>query len=433
MKLTAKDLKAKILKPKVLSIGALLIVALYLFGAFYHRRAASKRLAHETLQDVIPTVALTRAQAVDSNTTITLPGNIAAWYEAEIFAQVSGYVKMWEKDYGAEVKKGDVLAFINAPALSAEYEQAKAAANAERARYELAEVTAKRYGAMEKSAAVPLLTITVKRKDAQVAKKELEAALQNVARLDALMKFRTIVAPFDGVVTSREINVGDYVNKVGTLDNTKGKGSRLFTVADIHKMRLFVSVPQNFGPFVKPGLTADVTVPQLPNRHFKAAFLTVAKGFSLETRAAVTEFVIENEDHALWPGSYASVTLSAEVDRDTLTMPTTALVFDEKGTQVATVTAENKVHFKPITVTRILDAAVEVSAGVTTDDRIIDNPSAALLEGETVRIVTPAPGYKLSPSQEPAIADQAPVSEGASEVGDAVSEKDQPAPEEALR
>jgi RND family efflux transporter MFP subunit len=432
-------LKTKLLNVRVLSIGVLLAVAVYLSITLYSRMTASDRLAQETLQEAVPTVSLTQAQAVDPNMTITLPGNVVAWYEAVIFARVSGYVKMWYKDYGAEVKEGDVLAVINAPALRAEYERAKAAANAERARYKLAEITKDRYNAMRKSNAVPLQTITVKRALAQVAKKELDAALQNVARLDALMKFTTIVAPFDGVVTSREINVGDYVNQEGTLDNTTAEGSRLFTVADIHKMRLFVSVPQNFGPFLKPGLTADVTVPQLPNRHFKAKFLTVAKGFSLETRTAVTEFVLENEDRALWPGSYASVRLSAEVDRGTLTVPATALVFDEKGTQVATVTEENKVHYKPISVTRILDSEVEVGAGVTTDDRIIDNPSAALLEGEPVRVVTPAPGYDLTPRHEPAItdhepvvADDEPVITDDEPVGEAVPKEDEPEPREAL-
>jgi RND family efflux transporter MFP subunit len=413
-------------KTKVIAVGAVLAVAVYLFIAFYNRKATSDRLAQDTVQGAVPTVALTQAETIDSTTTITLPGNIAAWYQADIFARVPGYVKMWEKDYGAEVKEGDVLAVINAPALNAEYQQAKAAANAQQARYELAEITKKRFEAMESSNAVPLQTITVKRALAKVAKKELEAALQNVARLDALMKFTTIVAPFDGVVTSREINVGDYVNREGTLDNTKAEGSRLFTVADIHKMRLFVSVPQNFGQFLKPGLTADVVVPQLPDRHFKATFLTVAKGFSLETRTAITEFIIENEDRALWPGSYATVTLGADVDQGTLKIAATALVFDENGTQVATVSADDKVHFKPITVTRILDSAVEVIAGVTTEDRIIDNPSAALLEGETVRIVTPAPGYDiLNPRHAPSNADEEPV-------GERVSEKDQPGSEEAL-
>jgi len=413
------------LKTKILAIGAVLMVAVYLVVVFLHRKAASDRLAQGTLQEAVPTVALTRAQAVDPTTTITLPGNIAAWYEAQIFAQVSGYVKMWDKDYGAEVKAGDVLAVINAPALSAEYGRATAAANAQRARYELAKLTEKRYSAMQKSNAVPLQTISVKRALAQVAKRELDAALQEVARLDALMKFRTIIAPFDGVVTSRDINVGDYVNHEGTLDNNRAESSRLFMVADIHKMRLFVSVPANFGPFLKPGLTADVTVPQLSDRHFKAEFLTVAKGFTVDTRTAVTEFVIENEDRALWPGSYATVRLSAEVDRSTLTIPASALVFDENGTQVATVTPENKVHFKPIAVTQILDSAVEVSSGVTTDDRLIDNPSAALLEGETVRIVTPAPGYNLTPRHEPLIQDQ-------ERAGEAVSENAEHESQEAL-
>ena len=413
-------------KTKLISIGAVLMVGVYLLVAFLYRRAASDRLAEDTLQGAVPTVALTSAQPVDPTTTITLPGNIAAWYEAQIFAQVSGYVKMWEKDYGAEVKTGDVLAMINAPALSAEYGRATAAANAQRARYELAKLTEKRYSAMQKSNAVPLQTISVKRALAQVAKRELDAALQEVARLDALMKFRTIIAPFDGVVTSRDINVGDYVNQEGTLDNNRAQSSRLFTVADIHKMRLFVSVPANFGPFLKPGLTADVVVPQLPDRHFEAKFLTVARGFSVDTRTAVTEFVIDNDDRALWPGSYATVSLSAEVDRDTLTIPASAMVFDENGTQVATVTSENKVHFKPITVTQILDSAVEVSAGVTTDDRLIDNPSASLLEGEPVRIVTPAPGYKiLTPHHEPVVKDHEPV-------GEAVPEEAEHQPQKAL-
>ncbi|MFZ1865305.1 MAG: efflux RND transporter periplasmic adaptor subunit [Polyangiales bacterium] len=408
----------KVNKKKVLVIGAVLVVVLYLFVSFHQRAEASSELAKETLQQAVPTVSLTRAQPVDPERTITLPGNIAPWYEAEIFAQVSGYVKMWYKDYGAEVKEGDVLAEINAPALSAEYKQAEADANAERARYKLAVLTAKRYSAMSKSNAVPLQTINVKQALAQVAEKKLEAALQNVARLGALMKFTTIKAPFDGVVTSREINVGDYVNEEGTLDHNQDKSSRLFTVADIHKMRLFVSVPQNFGPFLKPGLTADVTVPQLPNRHFTAKFLTVAKGFSPDTRTAVTEFVVDNEDRALWPGSYATVRLSAEVEEGALTVPATALVFDEKGTQVATLTSKDEVHFQPISVTRILDSAVEVSAGVTTEDRIIDNPSAALLEGESVRIVTPAPGYNLSPDHRSGSPADEPV-------GEAVSEEDQ--------
>jgi RND family efflux transporter MFP subunit len=202
------------------------------------------------------------------------------------------------------------------------------------------------------------------------------------------------VAPYDGVVTVRNINVGDYVNKEGTI-STPGSISNLFTVADVSMMRLFVNVPESFGPFLQPGLTAVVTVPQLPDRHFTGKFLTVAKGFDVNTRTAVTVFTIDNEDRALWPGSYGKVVLTAPVDRKVFRIPSTALVFQEHGSQVALVTEDDRVHLQNITVSRLLDNAVEVSEGISPSDRIINNPSAALLEGDKVRVVTPAPGYDL--------------------------------------
>ena len=208
------------------------------------------------------------------------------------------------------------------------------------------------------------------------------------------------------MVTVRNINVGDYVNKEGTI-STPGSISNLFTVADVSMMRLFVSVPESFGPFLHPGLTADVTVPQLPDRHFTAKFLTVAKGFDVSTRTAVTVFTIDNDDRALWPGSYGKVVITAPVDRKVFRIPSTALVFQEHGTQVAVVKDDDRVHMQAITVSRLLDNAVEVSEGVSESDRIVNNPSAALLEGDKVRIVTPAAGYDLenmspeSPSQKP--------------------------------
>jgi multidrug efflux pump subunit AcrA (membrane-fusion protein) len=138
-----------------------------------------------------------------------------------------------------------------------------------------------------------------------------------------------------------------------------------------------------------------LTVPQLPNRHFTGKFLTVSKGFDVSTRTATTVFTIDNEDRSLWPGSYAEVHLTAPVDRQAFTIPSTTLVFQEHGTQVAAVTEDDRVRFKPITVSKLLDNAVEVAAGISTSDRIVNNPSAALLEGDKVRVVTPAPGYDL--------------------------------------
>jgi RND family efflux transporter MFP subunit len=380
------------------ALGVLFVV--YVGYRIHESRSDAALLREKTVENAIPTVAVVNPQPGDPSETITLPGNITAWFEAPIYAQVSGYVKMWYKDYGAQVKKGDILAEINAPALDAQYAQAKADLESERAKYALADITAKRWLALRKNHAVSEQSISVQVAHAKAEAAKVKAAEQNVRNFEALIRFKTIVAPYDGVVTVRNINVGDYVNKEGTI-STPVSISNLFTVADVSMMRLFVSVPESFGPFLGPGLTADVTVPQLPNRHFIGKFLTVARGFDVSTRTAVTVFTIENEDRALWPGSYAKVVLTAPVDRKVYMIPSTALVFQEHGTQVAVVKDGDRVHMQPITVSRLLDNAVEVAEGISADDRIVNNPSAALLDGDQVRVVTPAVGYDLI-SGEPA-------------------------------
>ncbi|GJL55602.1 MAG: secretion protein HlyD [Nitrospirales bacterium] len=384
----------RILRGKLLVILAILLCGLYLGYRFYENQSASALLREQTLEDAISTVAVIHPKPVPPSETITLPGNVQAWFEAPIYAQVSGYVKMWYKDYGAQVKKGDILAEINAPTLDAQYAQAKADLNSVRAIYELSAVTAKRYLALRKNHSVSEQSISVKVAEAKAELAKVRAAEQNVRNFEALIRFKTIVAPYDGIVTVRNINAGDYVNKEGTI-SSPGSVSNLFTVADVSMLRLFVSVPESFGPFLQPGLTAEVTVPQLPNRRFTAKFLTVARGFDVSTRTAITIFTIENEDRALWPGSYAEVYLTAPVDRNVVTIPSTALVFQEHGTQVALVAEDDRVHMKPIIVSKLLDSAVEVAEGISPADRIVNNPSAALLEGDTVRVVTPAPGYDL--------------------------------------
>lgn len=375
-------------------LAAIVLLLLYLSYRIYESNVDATTLRKHTVEDAVPTVAVTYPTAVPPTETITLPGNIQAWFEAPIYAQVSGYVKMWYKDYGALVKKGDILAEINAPALDAQYAQAKADLAAERAKYALADLTAKRWVALRKNHAVSEQSISVQEANAKAEAARVKAAEQNVKNFEALIQFKTIVAPYDGVVTVRNINVGDYINKEGNISN-RSAITNLFTVADVSMLRLFVNVPAAFGAFLKPGLTADVTVPQLPGRHFTAKFLTVARGFDVSTRTAVTVFTIDNEDRALWPGSYAKVHLTAPVDRNAVTIPSTALVFQEHGTQVAVVTEDNHVHFKPITVSKLMDNAVEVAEGISNQDRIVNNPSAALLEGDKVRVVTPAPGYDL--------------------------------------
>ncbi|HZS11418.1 MAG TPA: efflux RND transporter periplasmic adaptor subunit [Nitrospirales bacterium] len=384
---------------QTLTARRIAIIAVVLFVAYvgyrtYESRSHAAALRAETVETSMPTVAVVNPKPVPATESITLPGNIVGWFEAPIYARVTGYVKMWYKDYGDDVKSGDILAEVNTPDLDAEYRQAVADLEAERAKFALAEVTATRYRAMRKTHAVAEQSITVQEKNMQAQEALVNAAEQKVKNIDAFIGFKKIVAPFDGVVIQRNINVGDLVSKEGQLATPNAK-TNLYTVAVVDMLRLFVSVPETFGPFLQPGLTADVTVPQLPHRHWAAKFLTVARGFDVSTRTATTVFTIDNQDRALWPGSYAEVHLTAPVDRQAYTMPSTALVFQEHGTQVAVVTADDRIHFKPITVSKLMDQLVEVAEGLSPNDRVINNPSAALLEGEKVRVVTPAPGYDL--------------------------------------
>ena len=382
------------LRGKLLVIFVMFLCLLYFGYRFSQGQDEAKALQAQTSEIATPTVALIQAKTSPSTDTITLPGNIEGWFEAPIYARVEGYVKVWHKDYGALVKKGDVLAEINTPDLDAEYRQALADLESERARNALAQLTAQRYVAMREHQALSEQAISVQLAEAKAETAKLAAAEQKVKNIEAFIGFKKILAPFDGVVIQRNINVGDLVSKEGSISSPNAKNN-LFTVAVVDKLRLFVNVPANFGPFLNPGLTAEVTVPQLHNRTFKFDFLTVAKGFDVNTRTAVTVFTIDNKDRALWPGSYATVRLTAPVESGVVTIPTSAMVFQERGAQVAVLTEEDRVHFKDIAVAKMFDNYVEINEGIAEGDRIVNNPSAALLEGDRVRIVTPAPGYEV--------------------------------------
>ncbi|KFI23005.1 efflux RND transporter periplasmic adaptor subunit [Nitrosococcus oceani] len=381
----------------LLIVVIVVVVGLYLGYRAYESKHNATAIREETLERAIPAVTVLYPRELEANRSIDLPGNFVAWHQAPIYARVSGYVDMWYSDYGAKVKKGDLLAELNTPMINAEYRMAQAQVVAKEAEYKLAVVTKGRWVNLGDTKAVSTQSVSVKTANERVKNAELNKAKQELKNIEAKRSFRHIIAPFDGVVIERNVNVGDYVNETGSLSLKGAEEANMFTVADTSKMRLFVSVPESFGPFLKPGLTAEVTVPQFPKRRFTAHFLTVAGGFDVSTRTAVTEFVIENEDGVLWPGSYASVHITAPVERGAVSIPTTSLVFEEEGATAALVTADNRIHFKPIEVRRIRARTLEV-AGISTTDRIVDNPSAALLEGDQVRIIDkPAKGYIKSP------------------------------------
>lgn len=382
---------------KLIAITGSGLLVLYASLLVVEKIHASSALAEETDANAIPNVSVISPKKSLAKVALTLPGTIDAWYQAPIYAQVSGYVKMWYKDYGAHVKAGDVLAEINAPALDAQYAQAKADLASVMAKYRLATVTAERWRAMGKSQAVSGQSVSVSNANEESARAEFDAAQHNVDHFEALERFKTIVAPYDGVVTARNVSVGDYVNNGGASLDSTGGASELFTVADTHRLRLFVSVPEVFSYMLQPDLTASVAVPQYPDRTFNAQFLTTSHGFDPNTRTAITEFTMENDKQELWPGTFASVALKANNEHAHLyELPSSALVFEEHGMTVATVGGNNRVHYQKVVVGRMADSSTEVQAGVSPEDHVIDNPPADLLEGDLVHVITPQRGYNES-------------------------------------
>jgi membrane fusion protein, multidrug efflux system len=376
-----------------------LVAAVLGYGLIGRIRAvtALTRVADE--QSITP-VQIISPQRGPAMRPLVLPGTVSAWYQAPIYAQVSGYVQNWNEDYGADVRAGQVLATIDAPGLDAQYAAAQASLRVAQANYKLAVSTAKRWQALAGTPAVSDQEVEAQTAAAAARKAEMEAAAQNVARYAALEAFKRVVAPFDGVVTARLTNVGDYVNAAGGDVLASGKASQLFTVADVHALRIFVSIPQDYASLVGPRVTATLHEPSQPDKSIQAKFLTTARAFDPNTRTAVTELTVDNSSHRLWPGAYVEVVFQIPTDPSVLTMPEAALIFRENGAQVAIVDAQNHVHLRKVTLGQNLGKTVQVTSGLSAGDKLVNNPPAGLLDGQRVQPVMPAAGYAITTESE---------------------------------
>ncbi len=387
------------------ALGVLLAGGLAGYG-IWSRSTATKALTTSTDDSAVPRVQVASPKNGPKQRTLTLPGNIEAWYQAAIYGQVAGYVSHWYKDYGAEVKAGDVLGTIETPSLDAELAAARAQLATVQATYNLAVLTAKRWVALSGTQAVAQQDVDIKKADAAAQKAQVAAAQQNVVKYEAMSAFKKLAAPFDGVVTARSVNIGDYVSATGGNQTARGPSQPLFIVADIHKLRIFVSVPQNFSEALKPGLTATMTLPQNPGKRIPLQFETTAKAVVASTRTVVTELVLDNPADGLWPGAYVSVQFTFPGDPNLLVIPEQAVLFRAQGTQVALIGDGDKIHLQDVTLGRNLGTDVEISTGLKTGDKLVANPSLGLLEGQQVKIVQPAAG--ADPSANPSTAQPGP-------------------------
>jgi membrane fusion protein (multidrug efflux system) len=379
----------------IFGLPAVLVAALLVYGLVGRERslAAVTRVSNE--QAIVP-VQVISPQRGPATRPLVLPGTVRAWYEAPIFAQVAGYVQSWNEDYGATVKAGQLLATIDAPSLDAQYAAAKANLSVAQANYRLAVSTAARWQALAGTPAVSQQEVDVQAAGAAARKAEMEAAAQDVARYAALEAFKRVVAPFDGVVTARLTDVGNYVNAAGGDASGRGNSTELFTVADVHEMRVFVSVPQDYASLLVPNITATLHEPSQPGKTIQAKFLTTARAFNANTRTAETELTVDNSNHELWPGTFVEVVFQVPSDPSVLTMPEAALIFRAEGAQVAIVDAQNHVHLRNVTLGQNLGQTVQVTSGLSLGDKLVNNPPAGLLEGQSVQPVTPVTGYAMA-------------------------------------
>lgn len=373
-------------------VAGILAIALMAYGIFKREWTVRQLQGVADDQATLPVQIIT-PQRGPAARTLVLPATIQAWYEATIFGQVTGYVSSWKEDYGATVKKGQLLATIDAPGLDAQYAAAQAALNVAQANYELAVSTAKRWQALAGTPAVSQQSVDVQVATAKARKADLDAAKQDLARYAALESFKRVVAPFDGIVTARLTNVGAYVNAGGGDAGARTGATQLFTVSDVHELRVFVDVPQSYAGQLDAQASVTIHLPSQPDKPIPARFLTTARAFSDNSRTAVTELTVDHADGTLWPGTFVEAVFQLTNDSALLTLPEQALIFRAQGLQVALVDAHNRVHLQNITLGENLGQTVQVRSGLAPDARVVNNPPAGLLEGQLVQSATPAPGY----------------------------------------
>ncbi|MGH1573035.1 efflux RND transporter periplasmic adaptor subunit [Methylobacterium sp. P31] len=374
-------------QPRPARVAACLILLLGGLGvsAFHGlsvRSADEQRMVDWVNRQAVTRVALVEPERSPDETTLRLPGTVSAFYTATIYARASGYVANWFKDIGARVKKGDILAVLDSPELDQQLAQAHADLTSAQANEALAQTTAKRFTAMANKDIVSLQVRDEKQGDADAKRAARLAAQANVDRLEALNAYKNIVAPFDGVVTARSLDVGDLV----TAGSTSGKA--LFQVADTHRVRIYVRVPQAFLGRLERGTKATLTLPQRPGQTIDAVLTTMSDAISEKTRTALVQLQADNPDDILWSGAFVQVTFHIPSDANLLQIPATALMFRRNGMQVATV-KDGKAVISDVKLGHNIGRNVEVLSGLSADDRVIDQPPETLVAGEPVRVVDP--------------------------------------------
>jgi RND family efflux transporter MFP subunit len=359
--------------------AGVLLAGLVIGYGFIGRAQSKQEVVDWTNTQATPTVALAQPIPGSPHQTLTLPGNIQPFNRAAIFARVNGYVKGWDHDIGSAVKAGQVLATVDAPDLDQQLGQAKATLASVRANHQIASLTASRNNILLQKQIVAQQLADQTSADEKAKEAVVDANEANVRQLEAMQSFKTLAAPFDGVVTARNV-------EIGMLINSGGSGQPLFEVSDLHRVRIYVQVPQSFTAGLAPGMKAKFEMPQYPGVQFDATLSDISKAINSNSHSMQVELQADNAAGKFFGGSYCNVHFELPVDPNLVKIPSTALVTGNQGTQVAILDSNDKVVLKNVQLGRDFGDSVEVLAGLSPSDRIINSPPETLAAGDAVRV-----------------------------------------------
>lgn len=364
---------------------ALIAIGIVIVGVS-SRASNQDKLKAWTGKQAVATVRVNLPEQGATASNLILPGRFEAYARAPIYARVNGYLKSWKVDIGASVKSGQLLAEIETPDLDQELLQAKADLASAQANVALAETTAKRWQEMLKTQSIARQEVDEKVGDYQSKQAIVKAAEANVNRLLALKSFANILAPFDGSVTARNTDTGALIN-AGSSNATV---LPLFEVSNTRKLRLYINVPQNYVGQIKPGGKAQFTVPEAPDAAFEATIQSTSGAINASSGTTLVQLLVDNASGRFLPGGFANVNLLFNDVAERLSIPASALIFDQNGLKVATVGKDQKVTLKTITIARDLGKTLEVQSGLTASDQVIENPPDGVSDGDLVNVATAA-------------------------------------------
>src|SRR5216683_8413719 len=361
-------------------LGVLLIAGAAV--ALVIRLGERHALAKETEVLAVPSVIVIQPKVAPPQEELVLPSSLEAYTESPIYARTSGYLQHWYKDIGSHVQKGQLLADIETPEIDQELMQARAARNQAEAQLDLAKTSAQRWDTLRKMDAVAQQETDEKSSGYAQAQASLASSTANVRRLEQLESFKHIYAPFSGVITKRNTDIGALINA-----GNSGTNQELFVVAQIDPIRVYVDVPEIYAPSVRDHLNATIELQAFPGRRFFGSIVRTSDSIDLVTRTLRTEIDVLNHDGLLFPGSYAQGHFVVNVAAVRMSVPVNALLFRAEGPRAAVVGADGKVHLKPVIIGRDYGNDVEILGGLDPSENIILNPSDSLEEGQPVHVI----------------------------------------------